>query len=706
MEGAARTRWGRWLAGASVATAVIGVGIILILGSPWWLVDTYIAHNAVLAIGFGALAWVSFPTQPRNREVWTLAWAAAFGALFVAGPASLTLLANDRFGSLAAEQLLALTPAELSLTEAIALQPTAWAWIPAFFLVLTLGLLWFPDGRPPSPRWRWMARFSVLVIGANVLFWMWVARPGSTTPIEGPTRGPLEDIESALLLLAVVSAVISVAALVSRYRYSAGDVRHQIRWIAWGGAMLLTALFTIMVFEGTRFGTPAAYLGLAAEIVLIGSFAVSISRYRLYDIDAVISRTVTYGVLAVFITGVYAAVVVGIGTLAGRGDETNLGLAIAATAVVALLFEPIRSRVQRWANRLVFGERATPYAVLSELTARLSETDTNEQALERLAELVASGTGAKEAIVWLRVGDHFRPEATVSTGELDPVNGDAHPFMVGETLVTEPTSVQGDAAEAIYHGGELLGVLAIRKGTKDPVTRADHDLLRDVAAGSGPLLRNIRLNAELAERADELRISRRRLVAAQDLERRRLERNLHDGAQQQVVAIKVKLGLAKTLAEREEVDQIAEAVGDLADDTQRAVDGMRVAARGIYPPLLEAEGLRAALVAVARDASIGIDIDAGDIGRYAPEIEATVYFSVLAAVAHRAGAPTNGAKVTVRDDGEGLSFEVRGFSVSPGPELTAVADRLDALGGTLGIDTEDGGTIVTGYLPATALEPA
>jgi signal transduction histidine kinase len=259
----------------------------------------------------------------------------------------------------------------------------------------------------------------------------------------------------------------------------------------------------------------------------------------------------------------------------------------------------------------------------------------------------------------------------------------------------------GDAAEPIYHGGDLLGALSISKAKADPVTPADRQLLQDVAAGAGLLLRNIQLNAELADRAKELRSSRRRLVAAQDSERRRLERNLHDGAQQQVVALKVKLGLARTLAEREEAEQIAAAVGGLAEDTQRAVDGMRAAARGIYPPLLEAEGLRVALVALAREASIGVDIAADGIGRYPPEIEATIYFSVLEAIDQS----SSGSRVTLGEDEGVLTFTIEGANGGAG--LAAVTDRMDAVGGTLNLESTRGGVrVITGRLPATALEPA
>jgi signal transduction histidine kinase len=701
MDDRSRTVFGRTLSGAAVVVALISLGVLAVLGRWDFLVDSFGLHNVVGAIGLGLIALVALRSQPRNGAVWAFAWAAFFSALQTAGVATIALY--ERADPALAEP--GVSPADLPLGAAIARQTMAWTWVPAVFLIITLGLLLFPDGRPPSSRWRWVGWVSVALIAMASVALASVHGPSSTVPYDGIEDTAGYAIGVLALPLLLIASGLSVTSLVVRYRRSSGVVRQQIRWIAWGGAILVISMVWVLVgqgMEGDSGGGIAALIALAGEVLLILSIAIAITRYRLYEIDVVISRTVTYGALALFITAVYVAIVVGVGTLVGQGDEPNLALAIVATAVVALLFQPVRSRVQRWVNRLVYGDRASPYAVLSELTARLSEADSNEQALKRLAELIESGTGAKEAIVWLRVGDHFRPEATSGEApQVDPSNGDAHPFMFGDTLVTELTAVPGDAAEPIHHGGELLGVLSIRKGKADPVTRADHDLLRDVAAGSGLLLRNIQLNAELADRAEELRLSRRRLVAAQDSERRRLERNLHDGAQQQVVALKVKLGLAKTLAEREDVDPIAEAVADLAEDTQRAVDGMRAAARGIYPPLLEAEGLRAALIALAREASIGVDIDADGIGRYPPEIEATVYFSVLEAIDQS----SSGGRVTVGEDEGALTFTIQGADGEAG--LAAVADRMDALEGTLKVESSPSGeTVVTGRLPARALEPS
>lgn len=682
-----------------MAIALLSMGILAVLGQWGIFVEGFVVHNGLLAVGFGSLVWVTMTTQARNRAVWALAWGAFFGALFTAGFAAFALIAPAPILELPTEEISALSPSDLPRAAAIALQPVAWGWVPAFVLVMTLGLLWFPDGGPPSRQWRWVGWFSMATIALAVVSLAWVARPSSTVPIDSDVESAdtVGLIAGAAISLALVGVALSVTALVVRYRRSSGVTRRQIRWIAWGGTFLAASLVGGQLLEGpTGSGASVSgYLALFGEALLILSFAVAITKYRLYDIDVVISKTVTYGILAIFITAVYVAIVVGVGALAGGGDEPNLMLAIGATALVAILFEPVRSRLQRWANRLVYGERATPYEVLSQLTARMSEAESDEQALDRLAQLLMSGTGATEAVVWLRVGNQLRPEATTSPEVTASVP------LVGSELPQLP----GDAAEPIEHGGELLGALSIQKGASDPVTPSDQRLLEDVAASAGLLLRNIRLNAELADRAAELRFSRRRLVSAQDLERRRLERDLHDGAQQQVVALKVKLGLAKTLAEREGVDQVAAAVADLADDAQRAVNGMREAARGIYPPLLEAEGVRAALVAAGRDTSIPITVETDGFGRYPPEIEATIYFAVLEAIG-RATEGASAARVTLGDDGEMVTFSVHGAeSGSTGPGLAAVADRVEALGGQLSVESTPGsGAVIIGRLPAGALE--
>ena len=223
-------------------------------------------------------------------------------------------------------------------------------------------------------------------------------------------------------------------------------------------------------------------------------------------------------------------------------------------------------------------------------------------------------------------------------------------------------------------------------------------MLADVASGSGLLLRNIGLNAELAERAEQLRASRRRLVAAQDAERHRLERDLHDGAQQQVVALKVKLGIARTLAEREGADRVAAIVTDLAGTTQEAVDAMRAVAHGIYPPLLEAEGLEVALSAGRRTFSVGVELGFEQVGRYERSVEESVYFCVVEIITRAIDGGADLVSLSLVGSAHAIEFIVR-YEGEVG-DLVAVADRLDALEGRLQIDHGEAVVTISGMLPS------
>jgi signal transduction histidine kinase len=409
---------------------------------------------------------------------------------------------------------------------------------------------------------------------------------------------------------------------------------------------------------------------------------------------------VTYLGLASVIALLYSAVVAGPLLIIGEtndGDQ-NLVLPIVATGVVALLFEPVRSRMQRWANRLVYGQRSSPHEVLSQVTARLSEAG-SDGGTSDLAILLAEGTGAEQAVVWLRRGDVLDPEGVWSFDDSIVVESIAAADLVGDELM---------AVAEVRHGDELLGAVSVVKPRNDPATPADRELVSDVAAGAGLLLRNMRLNRQLEERARQVRESRLRLIAAQDAERHRLERDLHDGAQQQVVALKVKLGIAETLADRAGVDDVAALVSGLADETQHAVDALRAVAHGIYPPLLESEGLEVALRAIDRT-SVDLTIETIGLGRYDRQTEETVYFCVLETVDRVRMSGARGMRVGLRDgDGElVMQFDHDG-RVTDG-DLTAVSDRIDAHGGSTSTEALTGDlSRIVSRLPATksAMEPA
>jgi signal transduction histidine kinase len=434
---------------------------------------------------------------------------------------------------------------------------------------------------------------------------------------------------------------------------------------------------------------------------------VGILKYRLYDIDLVISRTLVYGALAAFITTVYVAIVVGIGQLIGSGGQPNLVLSIIATAVVAVAFQPVRERLQKVANRLVYGKRATPYEVLSQFSERVAESYAADDVLPRMARVLAEGTGAAHADVWLRSGSVLRQAASwpdrSEPAEPSRIVGDSLPQMFG-----------ADRAVEVRHQGELLGALTVSKRKGESLTPVEEKLLDDLASQAGLVLKNVGLTAELLQRLEDLRASRQRLVAAQDEERRRLERNLHDGAQQNLVALKVKLGLAEAFAEKDPA-KAKELVGQLKGDADEALETLRDLARGIYPPLLADKGLGPALESQARKATLPVEVEADGLDRYAQDIEAAVYFCCLEALQNvqkyaRAGRAT----VHLRERDSQLTFEVEddgnGFDLATTPRgsgLTNMADRLDALAGKVQVESSVGaGTRLRGSIPVQALVPS
>ncbi len=240
------------------------------------------------------------------------------------------------------------------------------------------------------------------------------------------------------------------------------------------------------------------------------------------------------------------------------------------------------------------------------------------------------------------------------------------------------------------------------------LAKTDMALAEELTAGIGLALRNIRLTQTLEGRVVELRESRRRIVSLQDETRRTLERDLHDGAQQRLVALKVKLALGGQIANRDGATRTAEFLGDLSKQADEAISELREFARGVYPPLLEAEGLSAAMTSQAGRMPMVVDVATEGVGRYSKELEATVYFCILEAlqnVARHSRAAS--AQVTLRHEEMNLEFEVRDAGIGFDPAVTKmgdglvnIRDRVDAAGGSLSIvSSPGGGTVVSGWLP-------
>jgi signal transduction histidine kinase len=581
---------------------------------------------------------------------------------------------------------------------------------------IALVLLLFPDGHPPSPRWRWVQwtlLFAVLTAVAAFAF------------IPGPLNGAQNDlgvrlvnpigIEGAKPFLdlvvgicapiAVLCGLLCSVALVLRFRRSRGDERQQMRWVAYMGGAIVGA-FVLTAVSGVFGSNGVSDIMWLLLVLSIGfgvpiGFAIAIMRYRLYDLDIVVKKTVVFALIATFTTLVYVVALVAIPAfVVGVGSGHRFSpLTFASTIVIALLFQPVRRRARKLADRVVYGRRATPYEVLSEFSDRLSDAYSTEDVLPRMAQLLAAGTGANLAGVWLRVGDRFVATAVAPADTPTPT-------AVASTGDELPAFDERTSAVPVRHQGELLGAITLEMPANDPMNPEKERLVIDVAAQAGLVLRNVRL-------IEELRASRRRIVTAQDERAKKLERNIHDGAQQQLVALAVKLRLTQSAVSVDPA-KAEEMLAALQSEANDALENLRDLARGIYPPLLADKGLPEALVAQARKSSVPVDVESDGVGRYPPEIESAIYFCCLEALQNIAKyanasqaeirlAQTNGLiRFEVVDDGSG--FDVA--SKRTGSGLQGMADRLEAIGGTLDVRSEPGrGTTVSGMVPTTEGAP-
>jgi signal transduction histidine kinase len=657
----------------------------------------------LMVLAFDVIGLVITTRRPGNAIGWLvlligLSWSA--GDLVIA----LGQYAFDR-GWSDADVLIALS------------QPT---WLPPIGLTGTFLILLFPDGHLPSPRWRWFAwtiGVGMTLIGLAILLSPGTFKdsgyPTVSNPLGIEAMRPFTGLLFAGLLILPIGMLGSMVALVRRYRRSTGAERQQMKWLAYAATV---AAFT---YAGAMVGTivkgdgpdPAwlvvwQNLSLATLALIPVAIGIAVLKYRLYDIDVVINKTIVFGALAAFIGAVYVTVVVLLGAAIGA-TTTSPALSIAATAIVALLFEPVRVRVQRVANRFVYGDRATPYEVLSRFSDRIAGTYAPEDVMPRTARIIAEGTGAERDGVGLRVGD------TLYQRGAWPADHTAAPVVMGgEQLPGFPETA---ATVPVRHGDELLGAVTITRPRGETLTPAEAALLDDLAGQAGLVLANVGLTAELqtrldeiARRSQELRASRQRIVTTQDAERRRLERNIHDGAQQHLVALAVKLRLVRGMLAKDPM-RAATMLGELRTEVDEAIETLSSLALGIYPPVLEERGIAAALESQVRGGSMPLVVESDGVDRQPIETEAAVYFCCLEAI-QNASKYARASRIHVRlgHVGANLTFEVRddgvGFDTAAaraGSGLQGMVDRLSALGGTVRIDSAPGqGTVVTGSVPA------
>jgi len=667
-----------------LAVALIAVQAFLTFGVDWRSVPESFRPNASSVAGLltilamGSVGGLIAARQPANRIGWLLL-AIAITATFLDIPrlyAGVAIYVHPGLpGALWVNWLGQIV------------------WILLFTELLVLLPLWFPDGRLLSPRWSIVIGLATVPV---VLAMLVSFDPSVTAPLPNPAGIPaLAGFANALngapfTVLIVAIYLLALASLIVRYRRRAWQERQQLKW-------LLVALSVLIASVVLQISVPALQnsplLPLAAGTLPI-AIGIAVLRYRLYDIDLIINKALVYGGIAAVITVVYVLVVVNIG--ARVGGSQRLWLSLVTTAVIALAFQPLRERAQRLANRLVYGRRATPYEALSQFSEHLSETYSQEDILDRMTRILAQGTGAQRAEAWVRAGQRL----VLASSSPPPAEAVTPLTMQNGSLPPLPR----DIVVPVSHGGELLGALTVDKKRGESLNSVEQKLVTNLAGQAGLVLKNVGLNRELLARLDDLRASRQRLVTAQDEERRRIERNLHDGAQQHLIALKMKVGLA--LAQPE--SKTRSILEQLKHDADEAIDNLRELARGIYPPLLASDGLGAALSGQARRFTVPVDLELADVPRQPREVESAIYFCCLEALQNvakyaearevrlRLWTEDSTLAFTVEDDGKG--FDPTTATRSSG--LQNMRDRLEALGGSLRVRSTPGtGTTVNGRVP-------
>ncbi|MGZ8579020.1 MAG: histidine kinase [Actinomycetota bacterium] len=552
-----------------------------------------------------------------------------------------------------------------------------WVWIPCVASIGVVAAL-FPDGRWYSHRWRNL--IVVGLVGTAIAMILGALTPeltviaGRANPIglNGIDLEAFTNLASIPFIFVPITLVGGAASSFVRYRHADGDERQQLKWLVLAATFVAVSLGAYISFAAATGWSSNIDVGWAENLITAAfltipiAIAIGIVRYRLFDIDVVIKKTVVFAIVVVVLTVVYLGA---IALFTGGGVVGGL--------LIALTFQPVRVGARRIADLLVYGKRATPYEVLAEFSEKIGGTYAADDVLPRMAVLLREATGASIARVWLGVG------------------GEAHAVASAPSDAPPASTLPNDAAPVAYHGA-TLGALSVEMPANDPLDPTRRKLVHDLAAQAGPVLSNVRL-------IEDLRSSRRRIVSAQDLRAKKLERDIHDGAQQQLVALAVKQRLAASLVGRDD-DRARAILADLQADTIEALENLRDLARGIYPPLLADRGLAAALEAQARKAAVPTTVTADGVGRYPQDVESTVYFCCLEGLNNVAKyaeassatvelAQSNGTLVfSVRDDGRG--FDVA--SAWNGTGLQGMADRLDALGGNLRVESSPGGGTIVG----------
>jgi signal transduction histidine kinase len=570
-------------------------------------------------------------------------------------------------------------------------------------------MLLFPDGHLPSRRWQLVAWTAVLGAVLTALYDAFL--PGSVssyTYVENPFgfqgyyivgfRTYEFLLGSALVgeTLLFTSSLAALLSLVFRLHRARGDGRQQLKWFLYAAVpaslcfSFVLLSFIVVDFTELVFGTPLIpfwdnyyyiilYVAVFALLLVPVCTYIAILRYRLYDIDVVINRTLVYGSLSACVVGIYVLAVGALGTLfQSRG---SLAISLLATGLVAVAFQPLRGRLQRGVNRLMYGERDDPYAVVSRLGRRLEATLAPNTVLPTVVETIAQALKLPYAAILLKEGEGYRTAASYGSPRGEP-----------ETLTL------------VYQREEIGRLVLAPRAPGEGFSDADRSLLEDLARQAEVAVHAVRLTTDLQH-------SRERLVATREEERRRLRRDLHDGLGAQLAGLNVQAGTLRRLIPQDPA-AADELIVELREELRSAIADIRRLVYDLRPPALDDLGLAEAVRQLAerygsKDEPLSVLVEAPeDLPNLPAAVEVAVYRitqEALTNVARHARARTcvvrlvvdEGVTLEIVDDGVGISAEH-----SAGVGLTSIHERASELGGSCVVErVPKGGTRVLVRLP-------
>lgn len=665
VRGGATVRRAGWFMFVLTCVCTVGQGVLLLTsGVSFFSYDVFIDQGfpllsigAVLGAAVGAMI---ISRYPRNVIGW----------LFAAGQLgdAVGLLGKAAVFHLSAIGRPEAIPAPLVVASQL---------FSAFYTVAFLALIYLlaPDGRLPSPRWRLA---PLVPIGALLAEDVVVL---SIPPAVYLGEEQVDVGWPSVLVLITSNVAMGVAiglgavAVRRRLRDATGERRQQLLWLAASGAALTGAYALLLIVQLTLVSAPwycvvPMYL---AYIFVSVSMGVAMLRYRLYDIDVVLSRAIVLASLGVFVTVGYIAVVVTIGWALSAFGAPGSDLywpSLVASALIAAAFQPLRRRVLQWTDRLVYGARAAPYEAIAELNRELSDLPSPVEVPALVAETAGRAVGAVRAV------------ATVGPAD-DPLV-----TSTWERPNARPATRSVEHAATVTDLGETIGCVSVEVPAARGLRPFERDLLADIGRQAGVAFRGALLEAEVAERAGqveassaELERSRRRLVRAEDEARERFAADIDERVVPLLTSARARLTGAGDLAGR-----LSGAIGDV----EAALDELRSVVRGVFPALLERRGLAPALFAAfERSPGVELDLDGLPDQRLGRDIEAAAYVFCVDVTARDRPASV---RITLVD--HSVVAEVIGSAGSPDRWLH-VQDRLAALDGSLAVD----GGLVRAVIP-------